>query len=844
VPLLPPTPATAPPTSRARRAGPCLTHRLGGLLLTLLLGLVLAPPAAAGPVPAPSVPTPAQPTTSELQVVLDQVTPSTVTPDRAVTITGTIRNDGTGAVPVDSVRASTTYRGLDTRSLVSAWADGTSGVTTTRELGEDEVAAALVPGAAVRFRIAVEAGTIAPPFDFATLPLLLSVSRTGDGSTVGELRTFLPWDGQTDYDHHPLATAVLVPLTLPPDPDLLSAQDDTRAVAWEDLAGPRSDLVELVGDLADDPVTFLADPALLATPEPPPTLAPPAEEPGQGPVEPTATPSPTPTDATESPGDGSRDDGTTDDVDTDTGDRTGAPAADGEEDGSGDGGSATEQPTTGGPATGPADPDEEAPEGRPGPSDQAAALRTALRSVDESRLWWLPYGDPDVAALQELGAAEDELPRLLRGSATTDAALSTAGPSAPVDGTGTDAALARGGRGIAWPLWDSATDEQVSALREQWTGAGGDLTAIVLPSSSLGGSGALTVSGAARHTTGVTLLGYDERLSGLVASAGPAEQQGAALQRLLAETLAVYQEQPATDRELLLALPRGHETDPVVLSDLLRTLAEAPWLRATGVDELLTSAATTEPVALVAPADQAVGSGGSGSATAGPGPAAYPVPGPTALTEARLAALTRLREDLSGAGQIVPEGGVRAAAWLAVLDQSLSARWREDPVGWTDPVDAARGVADEVLTGVRVNPTTINFLADEGLIQLTVTNSLPVQVSDVRVTLTPGHPRLRVVEQPEPVTVGPGSRATVQFRARALSAGEVEVRTTMAAPDGTPIGRAEVMQVRVQPTGAWIYWVLGTVAGIILVLGLWRALRPRPTGTASPTKPPLSQEST
>ena len=88
------------------------------------------------------------------------------------------------------------------------------------------------------------------------------------------------------------------------------------------------------------------------------------------------------------------------------------------------------------------------------------------------------------------------------------------------------------------------------------------------------------------------------------------------------------------------------------------------------------------------------------------------------------------------------------------------------------------------------------------------------------------------------MTVGPGSRATVQFRARALAAGEVEVRTTMTAPDGTAVGRSEVMQVRVQPTGAWIYWVLGSVAGIILVLGLWRALRP----SGSRTTPTTAEE--
>jgi len=42
------------------------------------------------------------------------------------------------------------------------------------------------------------------------------------------------------------------------------------------------------------------------------------------------------------------------------------------------------------------------------------------------------------------------------------------------------------------------------------------------------------------------------------------------------------------------------------------------------------------------------------------------------------------------------------------------------------------------------------------------------------------------------------------------------------------------VQVRVTPTGDWIYWGLGGLAGVILVLGIWRSVRRRPRQTAEP----------
>jgi hypothetical protein len=42
------------------------------------------------------------------------------------------------------------------------------------------------------------------------------------------------------------------------------------------------------------------------------------------------------------------------------------------------------------------------------------------------------------------------------------------------------------------------------------------------------------------------------------------------------------------------------------------------------------------------------------------------------------------------------------------------------------------------------------------------------------------------------------------------------------------------VQVRVTPTGDWVYWALGGVAGAILLLGVWRSVRRRPQDEPEP----------
>lgn len=810
-----------------------MTRSLSALLALLLLATVW------GTLPAQALDSsPAG--TEGLRIELERIEPAIATPGAELTVTGAVRNTGDAAVPITGVQLHLAYRGLDTRDQVAAWGDGRTALTLTRELGRTELVTTVVPGALVPFRVEVPGEVVQPPFDFATLPLAIEVTGAGDpgasatpgpgseevtGPVLAELRTFLPWDGQTDYDHKPLALGWLLPLTLPGDADLVATDEGTRDDAWAAATGPDSPAARLLTQLRGTPVTFLVDPALTQRLDPVAGLAvapdpddpdddadPTADPPAATPASPTATPSPAPP-TTTSAGAGTGDLATatpdTGDLTTGTAPPTGPSSPE-----------ATEQPDDSVDPPLPGEPEEPRV-----PTD----LREALAALPPGKVWWLPVSDPDLTALHT-------------GGLDADAAAALLGDRrAPATGPVTDAQppLPLGRSDVAWPVLGPGEVPDPEFLAQLWptlmpTPAGdpGTLGAIVLPGSSLTHPGLLTPSAAYRLPSGTAVLGYDEGLSALILHSGPTAPQdsvttgappapdGHAVQRVLAETLAIYQEQPATPRTLLVATPREALPDPDTVLGLLSALGSAPWVQPVPASTVLLAAlAHGEPTTLAE---------GEAPVPDPADPTAYPLPGDSPLTGDRISRVESTRVELAAVAEVVPEATDPVQVWGQVLDHSYSTGWRQQPEDWGVPVDQARDIAREVLTGVEINPTTINFLADEGLIQITVTNTLPVTVSNLQVRMTPANPRLQVVEQPPPVTIGPNSRATVRFPARALAAGTVEVTTELSTPSGVPVGDPEVMRVRVQPTGAWIYWVLGGIAGIILVLGLWRALRPAP----------------
>lgn len=745
-------------------------------------------------------------------VELDAVDPAVLGPDVPLVIRGTIHNVSTSEVPVRVVRAETAYRSLDTRGALAAWATGDAGVTTGRVLATDTTDTVLAPGDSAPFTLRVERGGFEPPFDFATLPLSVQV-HADDGTVRGQLRSYLPWYA-AERTEQPLRLSWVVPLTKPAQPQLSAADPTIRDDAWLRAIGPESRAQVWLQGLSesDSAATFLVDPALLA-PLPPvgemtdpvpaplptpsatgePSTAPPTEQPGStqpAPVAPNTT----------SPGDS----GDTGDAGaTDEGPVPTPPVS-------------APEPTTEDPGS-PGLPGVNLPEVLTEVEQAQVDVQTALSELGPDRLWWLPVGDPDLAALLDLQATPSLADQLIPGEL----------PESPlVAGRLVD----NGRHDIAWPSWNRVNTADLEALSRWWPQRDTALSAALVPDTAVRADdftgttgGAVQVPGGGAGTAGnsrasdeaapdLTLLAFDTTLSGLVAAAPPPQRDGAVIQRLVAETLAIYQQAPAQTRTVLLAPPRQAEIAPQTLSDLTMALDQAPWLTQVSAVEALQAPAparlTGTPLKRPAPGDRT----------------AYPVPGPSPLSSDRLSDIETLRTALLEVSGILPSDQA-AQRWQPVLDGLYSTRWRASPDFWPIPLTELQSQVEEVQAGLRVNPTTVNFLADEGLIQTTVVNNLSTDVQNLVLHLEPANGRLRVIDRPEPISIGARSRATVQFRAQAVAAGEVPIRAYLTTPSGLRVGETQELSVRVRPAGEWIYWVLGGSAGVILILGLARALR-------------------
>ena len=104
--------------------------------------------------------------------------------------------------------------------------------------------------------------------------------------------------------------------------------------------------------------------------------------------------------------------------------------------------------------------------------------------------------------------------------------------------------------------------------------------------------------------------------------------------------------------------------------------------------------------------------------------------------------------------------------------------------------------------------------------------------------MNPGQPRLRIDQQTGPLRIGANSRTNVRLNVTATAAGLVPVDAVLTTSNGTSLGQTARVNVRVQPTSTWIYWVLVGLASIILILGVYRSLR---RGTTRASRP-LEQE--
>lgn len=433
-------------------------------------------------------------------------------------------------------------------------------------------------------------------------------------------------------------------------------------------------------------------------------------------------------------------------------------------------------------------------------SDAEAQLRSELASrltslAPQHSPLVLPDSDADVAAAaQPGGGARSLVTQQVRQAA--------------------DAAAALGGRAdVAWPADGAYTAIRERVIRQMYAGG---LAAEIVSQTAL--PAAAVTDAARRSANGVPLLAYDERLSGMFASTRSMPSAVLSAQQFIADSVLLLNELPGTRRSVLVAAPRSFAPDPAALRTFLSAVSAVPWLAQSGLDSLLDAAARATPIS---PTETLV--------KRPAGTPRDPVASRSAvLTGARGRAVEGTLSTVAGVARIRADGTDFARVWTEAGQQLTSARWRGRLQQWSQVDARVDKEAQATARAVTVSPRNVNFLADKGRLQITVSNTLSVPVHDVTLRLIPDNPRLRVDQQPALMHIGARSRTTVTARVTSLSAGLVPITTTLTGPDGTVLGRGAVLKVQLSPTGDWVYWALGAIAGTILVLGVARSVRRRP----------------
>ncbi len=516
---------------------------LAAVLAAGVLVLAGTPAQATGPasggVGASEVRLPAAPATEDLPatVAVTSVSPQVLEPGEDLTVTATVRNDGTEVM--ESPRASVRiyrYR-MSSREQVSAWAQSGAASPIGDVAATTLVEEPLAPGRSVSVTVVVPAedvGLLRTSDAWGPRGLTLDV---WDGSSrVGVDRTFLIWQSTDDVPTTQVGvlSAVVGPATQP-------------SVATEE---PEPDDAE-----TPDPTP---DPTLDPTPDPTAAPSPSGSPTGSG-----GTGAGDGADGTGTTGQGPDDDAAEDDALTPltaSGGRLGRIL----------------QATGDFPfvswAVDPALVDQA--------STGSRAARSWLTGVEDAadgrEILRLPWSDPDLAAVAHAGAADPATDLLRLAGAVT--------------GSTEDSPL---WTGVADVLW--AADEipdQVTATRAATSAPG---VPLVVGPTALPTTGTGTPSAPASVPTEagtVTALVPDATLSSLL-STPAAVQAGVtpatAAQRVLAETAVLARATDAASTFVLATTPRDWEPSTAVTTAQLKALASAPWVDTVSVADVLTA---------------------------------------------------------------------------------------------------------------------------------------------------------------------------------------------------------------------------------------------------------------
>ena len=720
-------------------------------------------------------------------LVLTAVTPPTATPTAGVTITGSVRSASGATFADPTIRVVRARSGLSTQEALDAWLDAGDSSAGT-EVARTQLRATVSPPVVVPFSLTIPPDALRLTRSYGVLPLAIELI-SADGERRGLIRTFVGWQRAPEFT--PIDLAVVVPITLDADPTLHSQDPAARAAAWTAATGPSSRLARLVAGARGStiPIAYAVDPAVL------------------GPVRVAGSDG---TSAGKSTSLGSATDSSTS---TPGAPPTPAPAATP---------AATSAATPAGatgvmpaPTPGPSAPPSTTvgpPTAAESESNVRAGFVAALKPISaKSTIWALPEADLDLAALGPGDAGSTVVQEALLPATRLDTALAS---------DLTTRTIPR----LAWPI-DGLFPEGFDARLRAAYRTGPDL---LLLSSAATRTGELTPSAPARTAEGTPVARWDDRLSEIAASAGEPTLTGETIQRFVAQSMVLLSERPSIRRQAVVTLPRGIDVDPESLTRFLQALASTSWLTPVGLDAVASQAVTGEIAIAETPA-QDLTSRAANSALLGPtGVAIWPSVPPSMLATGVLPALTERQAVLLSfreAQAISPTTIAPIDRWLDTTIALGSVRWRDNPGGHRNLTTEVDHEVGDLAASLTIVPQTTNFLADEGVLLVTVSNDLDVPVVGVTVHLAPTNGRMSVSEQAPSVSVAAKSKASVPVRMIAVAQGLVPIEAWLTGPTGTRLGNSTMIEVRAAPPGAWLYVVSAAVLAGMLIVGVWRAAR-------------------
>jgi hypothetical protein len=413
--------------------------------------------------------------------------------------------------------------------------------------------------------------------------------------------------------------------------------------------------------------------------------------------------------------------------------------------------------------------------------DYLADLRAAAagREIIE-----LPYADPDVQALTRAQA-----PDLLTAARTTAPGVvqQVLGVSSRSD--------------IAWPVDGYASNAGLRTWRAAQT------TAVIVDPRwrPLVDAPGYTVDARVNLPESTTGLVLDGSLTGLLRSLRSTDANASAA--FLAHTAAATSELPGTVRRVLVAVPRDLNPDPAAFRNLVAATAAVPWLEQVPIADLLTPSTGPDTASL-------------------PRRSARPTGVPRGVGVRDVETVRRLRQQLAAVAEVVDAPATATLQAQRSTLELLSVAWR----GHHDALIARqRALTDTIgsrTAGVRVLPSTINLLSNDGRLQVTVANGLDQRVRGVRLEVTAPSPKVQVVQpRSAPLTLEAGQRTGVRVPVRALASGLVTLQARLITPSGAQIGVPQEVQVRLRPTDSWLLTAGGVVVGLAVLFGLVRSLR-------------------